>query len=413
MNSKEFSKSRTLLFLTIITSSILTFITSVSGIHVKYFDDASILILFIFILFSNKKIDLKLIKWPIIVILISLISLIYNFGQSNISGYLIQIKNYLLPCLIFVIASVIYNEAIYKKYLRYYLYFSIILAIIGILEFIINKHFYVVYGVFGNLSSVNPFRSYSLVGSPVDFAFFLIIPIIYSFLFFTKKYLSLFFVITLLLTKSLSILSLIFINIFFALRFKLLTLKSFLLIFIFGLLIVFNNTGLIDRVIKKQNTILDYKASESSRYDFYIQSADVVSDNIFLGVGAGNFGGWASNPDNQVYEKYNFNFYQLKSIDLFYPHLMGEVGIFGLISFLMIYLSIIFKNLTYIRIYQKSENHYGFVLAGTVFLYGISLLISGFWSMLLETNFATIPFFFIAAFSMCYYNSTIHKNENL
>jgi hypothetical protein len=410
MNSKEFSKLQTLLFLTIITSSILTFITSVSGINIKYFDDASILILFIFIFFINKKIELKLIKWPIIFVLISLISLIVNFTLSNITSYLIQIKNYLLPCLIFVIASVIYNEAIYKKYLRYYLYFSITLAIIGILEFIINKHFYEVYGVFGNLSSVNPFRSYSLVGSPVDFGFFLILPIIYSFLFYTKKYLSLFFLITMLLTKALGPLSLILINLFAALRFKLLSLKNFLLILIVGLLIVLNNAGLTDRVLKKQNAILDYKLiNESSRYDFYIQSADVISDNIFLGVGVGNFGGWASKKDNQVYEKYNFNFYQLNSIDLFYPHLMGEVGIFGFISFLMIYLSIIFKNLTYIRIYQKSENHYGFVLAGTVFLYGISLLISGLWSMLLEINFATIPFFFIAAFSMCYYNSTIHK----
>lgn len=412
MNSNIFSVSRNLLLLTLITGSILSFITNVTGINVKYFDDIAIVILFFFVLLSKNRLSIEFLRWPLIFLLISLFSLILNFENFSLKDYSIQLKNYLLPCLIYLVTAVIYSEKAYKKYLNYYIYFSFILLFIGISEYILDRHFYVVYGVFGNPSSINPFRSYSLVGSPVDFAFFLIFPIIYSFLYYQKKYLSLLFGIGILLTQSLGVITLILINLIALVYTKIISIKKFLFFLIIGLILIVNYSGLTNRFISKQNTILDYnQLDQSSRYDFYLQSGKIIKDNFFLGVGVGNFGGWASNKDNLVYQKYGFSFNNLNSIDLFYPHLMGETGIFGLISFLMIYLSIIFKNLNYIKTYKKTKNQYGFILAGTVFLYGISLLFSGFWSMLLETNFATIPFFFVAAFSMCY-NSSVTKKEN-
>ena len=415
MNSKHFTYSRKLLFLTLISASLLNFITDTTGIHVMYFDDASILLMFGIVCLYKKNLDFSSFKWPIIFIIISLISLVDNLVNSYIINYFIQIKNYLLPFLIFVIASAIYDESSYKRYVKYYLNLCVLLSIIGILEFILNKHFYLVYGVFGNPSSVNPFRSYSLIGSPVDFGLILILPIIFTFLFYSKKYITLLHSLTLLFTKSLSMISLILVIMVAGLKFKIIPKRYFIYICLVGTLSVFYNEGIMDRILTKQDVVANYNViNESSRYDMYMQSKDIVKDNFFLGAGAGNFGGWVSDKDNAIYEAYNFNFYSLKSIDLFYLHLIGELGIFGLISFLMIFLSIIFKNITYMKFSQKYNNHYGFVLSGTVFLYGICLLVTGFSCMILETNFATIPFYFLAAFSMCYHNSIdIKKNENL
>ena len=59
-------------------------------------------------------------------------------------------------------------------------------------------------------------------------------------------------------------------------------------------------------------------------------------DNFFIGTGPGNFGGWVSNKDSPIYKYYNFKFYQLNSIDIFFPHLMHyEVLGFGLVFFSM------------------------------------------------------------------------------
>lgn len=410
----DFKITTNFFFLIILSASILTFITSLTGINVKYFDDAGIVILFLYVLINNQNLNLEFTKWPIIFLFICFFSLILNFEHTNIKIFLIQIKNYLLPYLIFYIGCSLYNPTKFKNFINYFLIFSLILSIIGILEFLLSKHFYLVYGVFGNPLGINPFRSYSLIGNPVDFGFFLIFPLIVSYISKKNKIFSILFLASIFFTKSIGCFLTIFILLITSLYFKILSKKNITFFLILGLILISTDNNFQSRILlKKDNTKNSSYLDEASRYDYYLQTSKVVKDNIFLGVGAGNYGGWVSDKKNYFYNLYNIDMKGLNSIDIFYPHLIAETGLFGFFAFIMIYLSIIQKNFFYMSYYKKQNDTFGYSISVSVFLYGIALLSSGFWSMFLETSFTTILFFFISAFSSSYFNLKYKNDETV
>ena len=398
------------LFLIIVTiTCLLEFLSNFFGPYIKFVDDIIILFLIIYLTprnlnnFDNHSVSLT--RLVIFFFVISLFSGLINFEIFNLKPYLIQLKNYFFTFAVFLFAIFLYNESYFKLIIKIYLLVSLILALVGILEYSFKYHFFITYTPFGDLMAINPFRSYSLIGNPVDFAFYLIVPFLISL--FSKRYLlSIFFLLAISTTLSLGNFSIILVLSIISFFLKILEKKIFIIILIILTVFTFNNDFVKNRISGKLEVAkfspLD---EEASRFNFYIQSSDVIKDNFLFGVGAGNFGGWVSDKNNPVYQKYNFKFYSLKSIDIFYPHLFGELGIFGLMIFLTIYLKIILKLFIISKYFSSNKNSHGYIISTTTFLYGITLIYSGFWSMFLETSFATIIFYFLSGYTYKYYKN--------
>lgn len=73
------------------------------------------------------------------------------------------------------------------------------------------------------------------------------------------------------------------------------------------------------------------------RYIWLLDSARVFSDHPFLGVGPGRFGGWVSvnYQYSEIYAEYNISTFGIATIDMFWPHLLVEMGLFGLFLFVL------------------------------------------------------------------------------
>ncbi len=412
---KSFRISEILLFLILTTSILLNYLSSFLDPMIKFFDDFFILVLFIFLIPFYKrsffKKDTIIYNWFFILFTIFIFSSIMNYDDLNLYSFFVQLKNYILPFFMYFVAVALYQKEKYKRTLEIYLYIALLISIIAVIEFILKEHLYLVYNVFGSPLNIIPFRSYSIVGSPVDLGFFLIFPIIYSYL--LKRFIIFsIFLIALLCTLSLSALSSILLISVLAYFVKILRFKNFLIIFLISFLFWTNNSFYNNRFESKLITFSDKKNIEqATRYNFYVQSYDLIKDNLLLGVGVGNYGGWTARQDTKIYDKYNINLFGLKSIDAFYPHLMGELGVFGFISYLAIYLKFVVQNFRIFKYFRKNFDKLGYTLSASTLLYGSILLYSGFWSMFLETLFSTIIFFFLSAFSFCYFEKINHKNQ--
>lgn len=423
MNS--FKVSKLLLLVVVILTPTLSYISNFLGAYIKFMDDIIILFL-LFYLFPIKITSLdvypfSLIKLIIFFLIISFLSAIVNYDNFDLISYLVQLKNYFFTFAIFLFAVFLYDERYFKSIVKLYLFLSFILAFIGILEYIFEYHFYKRLTPFGDILAINPFRSYSLIGNPVDFAFYLILPFIISIM--NKRYfLSFFFLISIGTTLSLGVLSIIFVLSFVAVISKTLNKKIFILIIIISSFFVLNNETINSRILGKiEKAKFSSYNEEASRLNFYRQSLDILKDNILVGVGVGNFGGWASQDQNTVYqsqrknyvyEKYNFKFYSLTSIDVFYPHLLGEIGLFGFLIYLNFYFKIIIKTYRISKYFIKTNDSYGYIISVSTYLYGIALLYSGFWSMFLETSFATIVYFFLSGYIHKYFENRKIKFDN-
>lgn len=423
MNSYKVSKF--LLLVVVILTPILLYISSFLGPYIKFLDDIIILFLIIYLLpIKITNLDfysISLIKLLVFFLVISFFSAIINFDNFDLISYLVQLKNYFFTFAIFLFVLFLYDERYFKSIIKLYLYFSFSLALIGILEYFFEYHFYKRLTPFGDILAINPFRSYSLIGNPVDFAFYLILPFIISII--SKRYfLSFFFLISIGTTISLGNFSIIFLLSFVAVLSKIIDKKVFILILIISSFFSINNDLVQTRVFGKiEKAKFSSYNEEASRLNFYKQSLNIIKDNFLIGVGVGNFGGWASQDQNTVYqqqrnnyiyEKYNFKFYSLTSIDVFYPHLFGEVGIFGFLIFFIFYFKIIITTYKVSKYFIKINDNHGYVIATSTYLYGIALLYSGFWSMFLETSFATIVYFFLSSYIYMYFKNSKIKLDN-
>ena len=116
---------------------------------------------------------------------------------------------------------------------------SLILALVGILEYSFKYHFFITYTPFGDLMAINPFRSYSLIGNPVDFAFYLIVPFLISL--FSKRYLLSIFFSAISTTLSLGNFSIILVLSIISFFLKILEKKIFIIILIILTVFTFNN----------------------------------------------------------------------------------------------------------------------------------------------------------------------------
>jgi len=95
---------------------------------------------------------------------------------------------------------------------------------------------------------------------------------------------------------------------------------------------------------RTESFIVNPDPQENARLALYEASFKIARDYFPLGVGLGRFGGWISTLYySPIYHKYNLNsIYGLGpgpttfTMDTHWPHILGEVGVFGLILYVLV-----------------------------------------------------------------------------
>ncbi|WP_157674157.1 O-antigen ligase family protein [Endozoicomonas ascidiicola] len=295
------------------------------------------------------------------------------------------------------------DEFSFKKlYLPFYLFLALI-CLLGLYEGLTKQHFIPAINQWGDETFVgSAFRVYTFFGHPNDYGYYLLFFISFVTLglylgVFKKNFSTIFFLIILYsnLVLTISMGPLLSFIVSFILLFQILNLKNKWLYLIFALFFVFMSYLTIgevmtDRVFNRiEASIFSYHSvgESATRVDFYLQSIPVLLENFFFGVGPGSFGGWvATQFDSYAHYKYNISTYGLRSIDVFYPHLFGELGFFGGISFLTIYIIIIRRSILQYKFHSIHDGKFGMLLSANVLFCVFLILISAFWTMLFETN---------------------------
>ena len=219
----------------------------------------------------------------------------------------------------------------------------------AIFEYTIGENILVSQDRYGqDFSEGGVFRSHSLIGNPIDYANYAIIimsillpSIILKYkLFFSKKNNYIVFILmfmTLFMANSKGpvlaiILSLMVMS--FYLRF--LTIRG--VVYSLILLVVIGITMgdlLIDRF-----TNAHFGSDSDYRVLYLIKTIEVFSDYPVFGIGPGMYGGWVSinYSPSYVYDLYDFSTDRISSIDMFFPHLIGELGLLGFFSYMLFFI---------------------------------------------------------------------------
>lgn len=413
----------TMLLVIVIITPLLPFFSEMLSLNVRYFDDV-VLILFFIILFivPGVKTSSYLNQFIMIFLLIFIVSFLMNIQESNLLAFLAQFRNYFLPLACFYVASFVNVRFINKKHFHVLIFFVSSLSIIGIIEGLTRSHLYQTYNQWGYPEFVGSiFRVHTLFTHPGDYGYYLLIFLSLIILFLQHHFISnvflkrvvylfaLMLIFNILFTISMGPIFGFIISYFLTallLRIKIGPKKIVTVFTIFFLSVVLIGSSMSERI----QTRLDVSANsiqmqgqQATRVDFYLQSVPVITDNVFFGVGPGNFGGWVATKFNSfAHKKYNIDTYGLSSIDLFYPHIIGELGVFGAFAFFFIYVVVGQRNYKQYYQYKFTNNSHGMLLSSLVVFFVIMLFVCSFWTMIFESNIQMILFWVIVGFSEGY-----------
>ena len=173
-------------------------------------------------------------------------------------------------------------------------------------------------------------------------------------------------------------------------------------------LTIMSSQQTVERIFKTILTEQEgLEMTEAARLGFLVQSIPIIRDNFWIGVGPGNYGGWvATSTESLIHKTYGLELFNLNSIELFFPHLLGEVGIIGLIIYLNIYRTLITRVKVATTIdfnYLKSANHEKRRFCAYISMYTLAMfpLISGVFSLIPETNIIMSLYWFTIAYMIC------------
>lgn len=117
----------------------------------------------------------------------------------------------------------------------------------------------------------------------------------------------------------------------------------------------------------------------SARSESYRVMLDEIKSFNLLGEGLGTFGGPASTKyDSPYYNKVKFNWYETKILattDTYYPHLFVEMGVFGGLAYLMIFLSPLLRKKITKRKLKIVLIVYGMLFFDSLFSYSFNNLV--------------------------------------
>lgn len=314
----------------------------------------------------------------------------------------------------FILNSSLTNYQI-MKIVQWTVIFTIPVAMSSWYEYLFHTTLLITEDRYGKeLIQENIFRTFTLIGNPIDYANFIIIVVailmaatISKYPLFSKKYLFLlliFFSLTLFFANSRGpILAILMAIVLLTIWFRLIKLKYFLIIIFitFGII-----TFMGDTLLSRLGQLSPENMSEDGyRMLFLFKSFEVFADNPFFGVGPGRFGGWVSinYSTSPVYDIYNFSTDKISSIDMFWPHLLGELGLIGFIIYLMLYV-IPFVQFTRVN-HAFIHSQESFFVALVIKLIIIELLMIGFFSISLETQLIQSVYFIILGLCVKYFDN--------
>lgn len=366
-------------------------------------DDFLMILIFVSLFFFKNNNKLIIRKYIFFFIFICAISALMN--NVSVDVFILQLRSYLLPCVIyFIVHRLKLSAPQIISFFKNIVILSIPVLISALYEFFTGKLLFITENRFGNYLNFDPetFRVHSTIGNPIDYSNFVIIIIcilLPSFFYnyypiFKKKLtfiLSIIFFVSLFMSNSRGpIIALIFGVIVFFLNSKKLSFNSiFKLFFIFGPFIIYFGKNVFDRISN-----LSLNIEDGYRFLWLSKSFEIVKDNPFFGVGPGKFGGWVSINYNysNIYDLYRFDTDGISSIDMFFPHLIGETGIIGVISYLLIF-SVFFKFLN--KAMNTSNTKLNIYLLSVGLLLIPMLMIIGLTSISLETQLVLVLTFLI------------------
>jgi len=250
----------------------------------------------------------------------------------------IQLRSLIFPLLMVSSLSKL-RVASYSIFQNFFLWFFVAVVFIAIYEGVTGTYFLNATNRYGQelvgLGAMH--RSYSLIGNAIDLAHFIVLGAIYILP--KVKWKSLFVllvIIALATTRSrgpmISVLFGLVVSGFVPQLLKTRP-KLFLL---FGVVLLLISSMFVDRLAQlNQRELLQ----DPYRFSWLLASLNIIRDNILLGSGPGTFGGWVSINYfvSPIYHLYNVDTYGISSIDMFWPHLVAELGLLGTMAYLVIF----------------------------------------------------------------------------
>ena len=392
-----------LLFVTLM-SPLAVFFNSALNIDTSLVDDVALLIALFFLLVSGKFSRLTIAYIPIAAFSVTILfSALVN--QTPATSILLQIRSYMLPMVLyFATCYFLASTRFHERFIKTFLSFSLLLSLVGLAEAATSMHFINKLNMFGEVSG-DAFRIHSLIGHPADYGYYIIFAIAIALLKLQKNsgpqktsraalivLISILFLnLTLTVSKGpvlvLAISALALSTLVSSRQRN----KTIFYTFIFLTLSAVFALGAwqerIDKFISGEVMMVDeVTIDEAGRVGFYRQAATVIFDNPLLGVGPGQFGGWvATSYNSPAHEKYGINTFGISSIDVFYPHLIGELGLFGLLSYLSIFCTIIYKFSKRLKISTANKDSTASFYSTAAIWSTLIILLCGFHTMINET----------------------------
>ena len=380
-------------------------ILSINGLNL--IDDILMILMFIVLIFKRQNRSQILSNYIYLFIVVCVVSASINTVSLDV--FILQIRSYLLPVVVYFIVPKLglSREQIIRVF-KNIVILSIPVLISALFEYVTGQTLFVTEDRYGGKLSFDAekFRIYSTIGNPIDYSNMVIIMIcifvpsfVYRrYLIFNKKntiILSFAFFVSLFMSASRGpILALIVGLLGFFLISKKVKFKSVFKLALFTSPAIFYYGNNVLGRFSDFNLDVD----DGYRALWLSKAMEIVKDNLLFGVGPGKFGGWISinYKPSYIYDVYNFDTDGISSIDMFFPHLMGETGIIGLISYVLIYRVAYkyFKNAL-----NKSNSETDAYVASVAFLLIPMLMIIGMTSISLETQLVLVLTFLIIGLS--------------
>jgi len=387
-------------------------------------DVISVIILFIITIYimKNAKIKQAILNKPLFIFLIIfLLSAIINIVAIDIA--LMQLRSYILMIGVYyiIVWSKISNKEIINL-IKLVIILAIPIFLSAIVEYALGQTILTIttrYGI--ELIQEGMFRSFTLIGNPIDYSNFAIIiltiilaSIIEKYkLFKINKNIFIFFFIVMFLTLFMSnsrgpIIAFILTLIIVSSLFNLISKKKLFLFSILFLIIMLLFGGTILERLTHFN--IESMSTDQYRVLFFIKSIEIFLDNPLIGVGPGMYGGWVSinYSPSYIYEMYGFTTDKISSIDMFFPHLIGELGILGFISYMGFFL---LPFHFFIKQYKKYHNREVKFISLSILLIIPMLLLIGWFSISLETQLVFSLYMLILGLSERYIKNIIKESK--